>query len=196
MTANGDAANVPVRTPAVNCGMTVYDTMASPVGELLLAADSSGLRMIRFEQNRHGRDERAAWTPAAQATGAAVRALAETRAQLDAYFAGAITSFDLPLSAAGTPFQQRVWAALRDIPFGQTISYAELARRVGDLRAVRAVGGANGRNPLPLVVPCHRVIGADGSLTGFGGGIERKRWLLRHEGGLREPLQLSLAPAG
>jgi methylated-DNA-[protein]-cysteine S-methyltransferase len=111
-----------------------------------------------------------------------VRVLAAARAQLDAYFAGEITSFDLPLSPRGTPFQQRVWAALRDIPFGETTSYGELARRIGDPKAVRAVGAANGRNPLPLVVPCHRVIGADGSLVGFGGGMDRKRWLLQHEG--------------
>ena len=97
-------------------------------------------------------------------------------------------AFDLPLDAHGTPFQQRAWSALREIPFGQTISYAELARRTGDVRAVRAVGAANGRNPIPIIVPCHRVIGADGSLVGFGGGLERKRWLLEHEGALTEPL--------
>jgi methylated-DNA-[protein]-cysteine S-methyltransferase len=162
--------------------MITYTAIPSPIGELLLAADDSGLTAIRFEQNRHGRDERADWTPVARAHGAAVRVLAAARAQLDAYFAAEITSFDLPLSPQGTPFQQRVWAALRDIPFGETTSYGELARRIGDPKAVRAVGAANGRNPLPLVVPCHRVIGADGSLVGFGGGMDRKRWLLQHEG--------------
>jgi methylated-DNA-[protein]-cysteine S-methyltransferase len=164
--------------------MTFYDTIPSPVGELLIAADESGLTTIRFEQSRHGREDAAAWTPAAEATGAAARVLRAAREQLDAYFAGEITTFDLPLGPSGTTFQQRVWSRLREIPFGETISYAELAHRVGDPRAVRAVGGANGRNPLPIVVPCHRVIGADGSLTGFGGGIDRKRWLLEHEGAL------------
>ena len=172
--------------------MTAYDTMPSPVGELLLAADDSGLTAIRFEQNHHGRDDRAGWTHVVDAPGAAARVIADARAQLAAYFTGERTTFDLPLSAGGTPFQQRVWATLRDIPFGQTISYAELACRVGNPLAVRAVGGANGKNPLPLVVPCHRVIGADGSLTGFGGGMERKQWLLAHEGARREAPELSL----
>jgi methylated-DNA-[protein]-cysteine S-methyltransferase len=114
------------------------------------------------------------------------------RTQLDEYFAGARLEFDLPLDAQGTPFQRRVWTALAEIPFGQTISYAELARRVGDVKAVRAVGAANGRNPIPIIVPCHRVIGANGSLVGFGGGLERKQWLLEHEGVLTEPLLLPL----
>jgi methylated-DNA-[protein]-cysteine S-methyltransferase len=169
--------------------MTFYETIPSHVGELLIAADDSGLTTIRFEQNRHGRDDVAAWTPAAKATGAAARVLSAAREQLVAYFAGEVTSFDLPLVPRGTTFQQGVWSALRGIPFGETISYAELARRVGNPHAMRAVGGANGRNPLPIVVPCHRVIGADGSLTGFGGGMERKRWLLEHEGALELQLR-------
>jgi methylated-DNA-[protein]-cysteine S-methyltransferase len=110
--------------------------------------------------------------------------LAEARAQLAAYFAGERATFALPLAARGTPFQARVWAALCGIAPGETISYAELARRVGHPTAVRAVGGANARNPLAIVVPCHRVIGAGGALTGFAGGVERKRWLLAHEGAL------------
>lgn len=164
--------------------MTAHATMPSPVGELLLVASDAGLVAIRFESNRHGSDPRESSVPAAQASPGEERVLLEVRAQLDAYFAGARTEFDLPLDARGTPFQRRVWEALREIPFGQTISYAELARRTGDVKAVRAVGAANGRNPIPLVVPCHRVIGADGSLVGFGGGLDRKRWLLRHEGEL------------
>lgn len=107
--------------------------------------------------------------------------LSAAREQLDAYFDMRLTCFDLPLESRGTEFQRRVWDSLRTIPFGETISYAELARRIDKPKAVRAVGAANGRNPLMIVVPCHRVIGADGSLTGFGGGIERKRWLLDHE---------------
>jgi methylated-DNA-[protein]-cysteine S-methyltransferase len=107
--------------------------------------------------------------------------LAAAREQLEAYFDSRLQRFDLPLEPQGTEFQCRVWDALKLIPFGETISYAELARRVQKPKAVRAVGAANGRNPLMIIVPCHRVIGADGSLTGFGAGIERKRWLLDHE---------------
>ena len=103
------------------------------------------------------------------------------REQLDAYFAGELESFELDLDPHGTPFQQRVWAELARIPYGETISYSELAHRLGDPKLVRAVGLANGRNPISIVIPCHRVIGADGSLVGYGGGLERKRWLLEHE---------------
>jgi methylated-DNA-[protein]-cysteine S-methyltransferase len=101
--------------------------------------------------------------------------------QLEAYFAGELTTFDMPLKLSGTHFQLRVWSELQRIPYGETISYGELARRLGNPAAVRAVGLANGRNPITIVVPCHRVIGADGSLTGYGGGLERKAWLLDHE---------------
>jgi methylated-DNA-[protein]-cysteine S-methyltransferase len=110
--------------------------------------------------------------------------LDEARRQLEAYFAGELREFDLPLAPEGSEFQLRVWEQLRAIPYGETISYGELARRVGDPAAARAVGLANGRNPLPVIVPCHRVIGADGSLTGFGGGLERKRRLLELEAGV------------
>lgn len=109
-------------------------------------------------------------------------ALRMAREQLDAWFAGDRRDFDLPLRPIGTMFQQRVWTALRAIPFGSTMSYGELAARIGRPTGSRAVGAANGRNPLPVVVPCHRVIGADGTLTGFGGGLPCKRWLLEHEG--------------
>jgi O-6-methylguanine DNA methyltransferase len=109
-----------------------------------------------------------------------LRAAAE---QLDQYFAGARRRFDLPLDLPGTPFQQRVWQALSEIPFGETLSYGQLAARIGKPGAARAVGLANNRNPISIIVPCHRVIGADGSLTGYGGGLDRKRWLLAHEAG-------------
>jgi len=152
----------------------VYDHLESPVGKLLLAAEDGGLRHIGFELGRHpvwiGDD----WRRDASAFAAA-------RAQLAAYFAGELLAFDLPLAAQGTAFQLGVWAELQRIPYGATISYGELAARVGDRSASRAVGAANGRNPLPIVVPCHRVIGADGSLTGFGGGIATKKFLLEHE---------------
>jgi len=160
---------------------TVYDTMPSPVGELTLVADDAGLTGVYFEQHRHGRRADPAWRRAAEWPGAAATVLAETRRQLEEYLDGRRDRFTLPLAARGTPFQQRVWAALLDIAPGETISYGELARRVGSPAAVRAVGGANARNPLSIVVPCHRVVGADGALTGFGGGVERKRWLLAHE---------------
>src|SRR5437762_405142 len=104
------------------------------------------------------------------------------------HFAGTRTTFDLPLDAGGTAFERRVWDALRTIPYGRTLSYSELARRLGDPRATRAVGAANGKNPIPIIVPCHRVIGANGALTGFGGGLDRKRWLLEHEGALTTTL--------
>lgn len=173
---------------------TFFHTMPSPVGELLLTAEDSGLTRVWFDREGRGHRPADGWHPLERAGGAAARVLADARAQLDAYFAGELTAFDLPLAGRGTPFQERVWTALRGIPFGEAVSYAEVARRIGEPAAVRAVGHANGRNPLPVIVPCHRVIGADGSLTGFGGGIERKRWLLEHEGVLRgtETLPLPL----
>ena len=108
--------------------------------------------------------------------------LARARQQLEEYFAKTRTTFDLPLDAAGSAFEQQVWNALRTIPYGTTTSYGELARRLGDVKATRAVGAANGKNPIPIIVPCHRVVGARAELTGFGGGLDRKRWLLEHEG--------------
>jgi len=154
----------------------------APVGTLLLTAADRGLTGVYFETRRYGPPASEALRPGDESPGrSAARILAAAAGQLDEYFAGARMAFDLPLAPRGTPFQQRVWQALRGIPFGDTISYAELARRIAVPRAVRAVGGANARNPLSIVVPCHRVVGRDGSLTGFGGGIERKRWLLRHE---------------
>lgn len=108
--------------------------------------------------------------------------LDETRRQLDAYFAGNLKQFAVPLRAQGTPFQQRVWKALRQIPFGQTVSYGEIAKTIKNPNACRAVGMANSRNPIPIIIPCHRVIGKNGTMTGFAGGLWRKEWLLQHEG--------------
>jgi methylated-DNA-[protein]-cysteine S-methyltransferase len=151
--------------------VTTFTTLhPSPVGDILLRADESGRLTELFL--RH--DER----PQMAATEGP---FAVIREQLDAYFAGELDSFDLPLALDGTPFQMRVWEELARIPFGETISYSELARRLGDPKLVRAVGVANGRNPISIVIPCHRVIGADGSLVGYGGGLDRKRWLLEHE---------------
>jgi len=151
----------------------------SPIGELLLTASDSALTGVWFP----GKGEVTA-AAASAGRGPANAVLARACEQLAEYFAGTRTTFAVPLEPAGTPFQRRVWEALRAIPYGATLSYSELARRLGDVRATRAVGAANGRNPIPIVVPCHRVVGADGSLTGFGGGLDRKRWLLEHEGAL------------
>ena len=107
--------------------------------------------------------------------------LAEAAKQLAAYFAGELRDFDLPLALEGSDFQRQVWDELRRIPFGETTSYMAIAKRLGDARHVRAVGSANGRNPISIIIPCHRVVGSDGSLVGYGGGLERKRWLLDHE---------------
>ena len=155
-----------------------YAHVPSPVGALLVAASDAGLHAIEFPDNRHPVPRIGAWA-------AGPHPLIEAaRAQLDAYFAGELERFDLPLAPRGTPFQLAVWRALADIPYGGTASYAQLAARVGRPSATRAVGAANGRNPLPIVLPCHRVIGADGGLTGFGGGLPTKRFLLELEGAL------------
>ena len=153
--------------------MILRTRITSPIGTLTLTSNGSALTRLMIAD---GEDD--AEADVSTETDAV---LAAAREQLDAYFDLRLTRFDLPLEPQGTEFQQRVWESLRAIPFGETISYAELAQRVGKPKAVRAVGAANGRNPLMIVVPCHRVIGADGSLTGFSCGIERKRWLLDHE---------------
>ena len=169
--------------------MLRFDIMPSPVGELMLVASDTHLASVYFTPHPNDGIADGKWERASGGT-AADAILTKARAQLTAYFAGASTEFDLPLGAQGTPFQMRVWEALRGIPHGQTISYGELARRLGAPKAMRAVGAANGRNPIPIIVPCHRVIGARGDLTGFGGGLERKRWLLAHEGGGEKELAL------
>jgi methylated-DNA-[protein]-cysteine S-methyltransferase len=151
-----------------------YDYLATPIGKLLLAADAQGLRQVWFETGKHRQEPDPGWQRNAAK-------LAFARRQLDEYFAGKRLTFDLPLRPIGTTFQVNVWLTLADIPYGATISYAELARRIDQPLAVRAVGAANGRNPLPIVLPCHRVIGSDGSLTGFGGGLPTKRFLLAME---------------
>lgn len=161
----------------------VYTIVDSPVGPLLLTAEGGALTRVLFPRTR-GVEVRAdaAWRADDGTHGDDSAVLAAAREQLGDYFAGRRRSFDLPLAPAGTPFQRRVWEALRGLAFGETVSYAELARRAGAPGAARAIGAANGRNPIPVVVPCHRVIGADGTLTGFGGGVECKEWLLAHEG--------------
>ncbi|HKK23463.1 MAG TPA: methylated-DNA--[protein]-cysteine S-methyltransferase [Pseudohaliea sp.] len=145
--------------------------VTTPLGSLQLIARDGLLERIAFPG-----------THVERLPSAAVPVLSRAAAQLRDYFAGRRRAFDLPLASAGTAFQEAVWAALGAIPFGETRSYGDIARALDRPRAVRAVGAANGRNPLPIVVPCHRVIGADGSLTGYAGGMARKRWLLELEG--------------
>ncbi|HEY5849572.1 MAG TPA: methylated-DNA--[protein]-cysteine S-methyltransferase [Lysobacter sp.] len=158
--------------------MIVHTTIASPVGPLLLAASDHGLHLIEFHRPRHPMRRGVDWHEGDS------ELLRITAQQLDEYFAGERQHFEIPLAPRGTPFQCGVWQTLADIPYGETISYAQLAQRVGKPSAVRAVGAANGRNPLPLVLPCHRVIGSNGSLTGFGGGLPTKQFLLQLEGAL------------
>ncbi len=148
-----------------------YGWMKSPVGDLLIVADDTALRMIGFREGRYPGKVADGWRK-----GGAV--VADARRQLDEYFRGRRRRFDLPLAPSGTAFQLSAWTALRDIPYGATRSYGEQARAMGQPRAVRAVGAANGRNPIPIVVPCHRVIGGDGRLAGYAGGLDIKRFLL------------------
>ncbi|MFH1467911.1 MAG: methylated-DNA--[protein]-cysteine S-methyltransferase [Pseudomonadota bacterium] len=149
--------------------------ISSPIGELTLVATRAGLTHLRLSCEP-------AEDPPGDGSAEAEALLAEAALQLAAWFAGRRRDLDLPLAPSGTPFQREVWAALRAIPWGETISYGELARRVGRPGASRAIGGANHHNPLPIIIPCHRVVGHDGRLTGFGGGLAVKRWLLEHEG--------------
>jgi methylated-DNA-[protein]-cysteine S-methyltransferase len=151
-----------------------YATFESPVGPLLLGGDSDALRLVSFESSKHAAPPQADWKQNNAP-------FAEVIRQLQAYFRGELREFDVPLALEGTEFQRRVWNALREIPYGETISYLHLAERIGNPKAVRAVGLANGSNPIPIIVPCHRVIGSDGSLTGFGGGLSAKKKLLELE---------------
>jgi methylated-DNA-[protein]-cysteine S-methyltransferase len=153
----------------------IFSYASTPIGDLLVAKNGGGvLAEIRFAHDGHP-------APAPKTWSRDDRALADVVKQLRAYFAGELREFELPLAAHGTAFQERVWGRLRAIPYGATTTYGAIARDIGHPEAVRAVGAANGANPIPIVVPCHRVVGSDGSLTGFGGGIEVKRWLLAHE---------------
>jgi len=151
----------------------------SPIGPLTLVAADGRLTGLYMDAQRYRPGDEVLGSPGDENA----EPFASAADQLDAYFAGQLTDFDLPLAPAGTQFQRTVWAALRQIPYGETWSYGQLAGKIGSPAAVRAVGLANGRNPIAVVVPCHRVIGADGSLTGYGGGLSRKRFLLDLEAG-------------
>ncbi len=154
---------------------TAYTTVASPLGELLLTGEDGGLSGLYLPPHKGAPEVGMDWRRSDDRFSTA-------REQLAAYFAGELRAFDLALAPRGTPFQLRVWQALAEIPYGTTISYRQLAERVGNPNASRAVGLANGRNPISIIVPCHRVIGANGTLVGYGAGVERKRWLLAMEG--------------
>lgn len=147
----------------------MYCTLPSPCGQLKLTASEDAIIRIEFS------DQPEPHHPAGTAL------LSEACDQLSAYFSGQRRQFSLPLAPEGTPFQRQVWQALQQLEYGEQCSYLDIARHIGNANAVRAVGAANGRNPLPIVIPCHRVIGANGRLTGYAGGLERKEWLLRHE---------------
>ena len=151
-----------------------YCYIDTPIGELLLAGEEDALSMIGFPKGSMRRDPEPDWIYNE-------KPLAEARRQLHEYFAGERKAFDLPLHLSGTEFQVSVLEALQKIPYGETVSYGEIAKRIGRPKAMRAVGAANGRNPIPIVVPCHRVIGSSGDMTGFGGGIDTKEALLRLE---------------
>jgi methylated-DNA-[protein]-cysteine S-methyltransferase len=164
-------------------------TVDTPLGPLTLMASPPGLRSVGWEGEAVGfvseGGSSLSGSEAVADRSSTAEILRTAAAQLDEYFRGLRKTFDLPLDPPGTPFQRAAWEILRTIPFGHTMTYGEQARRLGSANKARAVGAANGRNPLPIIVPCHRVIGADGSLTGFAAGVERKAWLLRHEAAIR-----------
>jgi methylated-DNA-[protein]-cysteine S-methyltransferase len=156
--------------------MNTFTSIDSPIGRLLLTSDGKHLTGLYMEPSRKSQSISGSMQdPTSEPLAATVRQLSE-------YFAGTRRVFDLPLRLEGTLFQQRVWRELVQIPYGETWSYGQLAKRIGNPNASRAVGLANGRNPISILVPCHRVIGANGTLTGYGGGLQRKQWLLAHEG--------------
>jgi len=161
--------------------MRYYDTLESPWGGVLIAASERGLSGVYFDRQKYRPRRGADWRHAP-----GNRHLKRARKQLAEYFAGERREFDLELDPAGSPFQKRVWKAISGVPYGETISYGELARRAGLPEGARAAGAATGRNPIGVVVPCHRIVGADGKLTGYAGGLDKKRALLALEAGERE----------
>ena len=161
--------------PAENSAMTTYyHYHKTPIGSVLLAGNGDQLKLLGFPQGAMARRHQNGWKEDS-------KPFKEVEYQLDNYFAGKLRVFDLPLELTGTKFQQTVWNELNEVPYGETWSYGELARRIGRPKASRAVGGANGLNPIPIIIPCHRVVGSNGKLTGFGGGIKTKEYLLKLE---------------
>ena len=165
--------------------MIRYTRFASPLGPIIAIADDTGLMHLDFVGAKYERQVEPGWIEDAEAA-----PLRECRRQLDEYFAGKRETFELPLAPRGTEFQQRVWKEIARVRYGETLTYGELAARAGAAGHARAAGAATGRNPLGVVVPCHRIVGADGSLTGYAGGLERKRGLLEREGSLQGSLAL------
>ncbi|WP_230208850.1 methylated-DNA--[protein]-cysteine S-methyltransferase [Nostocoides sp. HKS02] len=157
--------------------MRTHTVMASPVGDLTLVAEDGALVRLTMDRQKHAPDA----SDPAELGERDDDGFGVARTQLGEYFAGTRTTFDLPLAPHGDPFKQQVWALLREIPYGETRTYGELARALGDVNLSQAVGSANGRNPIGIIVPCHRVIGSDGSLVGYAGGLDRKRFLLALE---------------
>lgn len=157
----------------------VFDTFTSPIGELTLIGSSHGLHAVWWESDLTHQEFKTAIAKLRRTTECSV--LQQAKMQIELYFSGKLNSFDLPLVIEGTGFQRKAWRALQSIPFGETISYGEQAARIGDKNKARAVGGANRLNPICIVIPCHRVIGANGLLVGFGGGVAIKSFLLSHE---------------
>ena len=148
-----------------------YDYLETPIGSLLLAGDGENLVELGFPGGKEAKRHQPGWIQKSEP-------FAECKRQLQEYFAGTLREFDIPLAPRGTEFQLQVWNALRSIPYGETVSYGDLARQIGRPTASRAVGAANGKNPIPVIIPCHRVIGSNGTLTGFGGGLDSKRFPL------------------
>ena len=156
--------------------MTYYTTTESPLGAMLMTADAAALTGVYFLGQRYAPEPGPKWVRRDD-----LPVLMQTREWLTAYFSGRTANVDVAMAPHGTPFQEAVWQQIAAIPSGETITYAELARRAGNRAAVRAAGSATGRNPISLLIPCHRVVGSNGSLTGYAGGLERKRWLLALE---------------
>ena len=159
--------------------MRCYDTFEGPQGSMLLVANDRGLAGVYFDRQKHHPKRQADWKKDPHH-----RVLRQAKRELAEYFAGKRKRFEVALSPNGTPFQRSVWRAISTVGFGETITYGELARRIGQPDAVRAVGAANGKNPIPIIVPCHRVLGADGSLVGYSAGVKTKEFLLKLEGAL------------
>jgi methylated-DNA-[protein]-cysteine S-methyltransferase len=153
--------------------VTLHAILPSPIGDVLVTGTESTLTGLWFADR----------VPVPAGSRESQEAFAAVGEELDAYWVGELTDFTIPLEPPGTPWQRAVWDALREVPYGTTLGYGELAARIGRPTAARAVGAANGRNPISVIVPCHRLIGSTGSLTGYGGGMERKRWLIAHESG-------------
>jgi len=174
MTTSSARSTRPAASPEVLSSAVV----PTPIGPLTVVASPRGVRAVLWPEEREGR----VVLPASSSPDAAADAVLATAVrQLDEYFAGTRREFDVPLDPTGTAFQQSAWSVLRTIPYGRTMSYGEQATALGDARKARAVGAANGRNPISVIVPCHRVVGSNGSLTGFAGGLSSKEWLLAHE---------------